>query len=214
MPGRSPESVSSLLAVLAMLSSAQGGPLAEVGAVVYASRHFLTSGGRNELTPDGSHEEGTTMATTAYCTLKIGGRLAGPLSANQEAKDFLEYLKSMKPGGGSVTDYAGFLRPEPGWKIEDWDYEMVAGGDSGNETVISFTMEAEFEGPGAIYDHRAVLTSAATRFMHYRDEPWHRALKLALLELHERLKKSGPDKVIERIWFRDWTFYCGNGGDS
>jgi hypothetical protein len=89
------------------------------------------------------------------------------------------------------------------------------GGETDQETRITFRVEVNSRLDGTIYDWREALTETAFRkFSHYRDAVWHKDLKARLEELNQDIaKRYGAEKLIERIWFREWGFYCGNGGD-
>jgi hypothetical protein len=101
------------------------------------------------------------------------------------------------------------------WQVTQWTSEAEVGGYDEQETRITFRAEISAILDGTIYDARDPLEGHFRAFAHYRDALWHKELKVQLEELNERIvKHHGPEKLIEKIWFRQWEFSCGNGGDS
>jgi hypothetical protein len=49
-------------------------------------------------------------------------------------------------------------------------------------------------------------------FYNYRRYRWHRELIERLDRINANLMGEFRQALVERIWFRDWQWYCGNGG--
>jgi hypothetical protein len=154
------------------------------------------------------------MPVRVKCILGIGGRLAGPPEANgpvlAEVRKVLSKDAPAKRGAGWP---AGLATPD--WQISFWDSAAEIGGETDQETRVGFRVELNCRLDGTIYDSREELAYTHFRwFSHYRDAVWHKDLKARLEELnHDIAKRFGAEKLIEKIWFRQWEFYCGNGGD-
>ncbi len=154
------------------------------------------------------------MPVRVKCTLGIGGRLAGPPEENAiilaELRDLFPPDRPTREGMGWPN---GLVCPD--WQIGFWECAAEVGGKTGMETRIQFRVELESRLDGTIYDCRETLMETHfRRFSHYRDTRWHQHLQTRLEELNrDILKRFGAEKVIERIWFREWQFTCGNGGD-
>ena len=154
------------------------------------------------------------MPVRVKCTLGIGGRLTGPPEDNQtilaELREILPESPPLRAGAGWPN---GVVCPD--WHIAFWDCAAEIGGKQDLETRITFRMELTSRLDGTIYDCREALADTHfRRFSHYREELWHKHLKARLEELNEDIaKRFGAEKLIEKIWFREWQFWCGNGGD-
>jgi len=154
------------------------------------------------------------MPVRVRCTLGIGGRLAGPPEDNGAV---LAEIREVLPKG--APERAGAAWPSgiatPDWQISFWDSAAEPGGETDQETRVTFRAELSSRLDGTIYDSREDLTYTHFHwFSHYRDAVWHKDLKVRLEELnHEIAKRYGAEKLIEKIWFREWQFFCGNGGD-
>ena len=155
------------------------------------------------------------MPVRVKCTLGIGGRLTGPPEDNQtilaELREILPESPPLRAGAGWPNGLVG-----PEWQIGFWNCAAEIGGKKDLETRITFRVELDSRLDGTIYDCREPLTEQHFhRFSHYRDELWHKHLKARLEELNQDIaKRFGAEKLIEKIWFREWQFFCGNGGDS
>ena len=155
------------------------------------------------------------MSVRVRYTLGVGGRLAGPPEENgsilAQVHQVLPALAPARPGGGWP---AGFLRP--GWQLGFWDSAAEIGGANNQETRIGFRAEVICRLDGTIYDAKQELVDTHFyEFCAYRDNVWHKDLKVRLEELNQDIaKQHGAEKLIEKIWFRQWEFFCGNGGDS
>ncbi len=154
------------------------------------------------------------MPVRVKCTLRIGGRLAGP---PEENSIILAELRDLFPPDPPTRNGMGWPNAlvSSDWQIGCWDCAAEVGGKTGMETRILFRVELDGRLDGTIYDCREILMETHfRRFSHYRDAQWHQHLKTRLEELNRDIaKRFGAEKVIEKIWFREWQFTCGNGGD-
>ena len=154
------------------------------------------------------------MPVRVRCVLGIGGRLAG---SPEENRPILAGVQKVLPKDGPAGPGAGWPAGlvRPGWGIGSWDSVAETGGETDQQTRISFRVELDCRLDGTIYDWREELTDTHfRRFSHYRDAVWHKDLKARLEELNQDIiERYGADKLIEKIWFRVWEFHCGNGGD-
>ncbi len=154
------------------------------------------------------------MPVRVTCTLGIGGRLAGPPEDNEI---ILAELREIFPKDPPIT--AGMGWPDglvnSDWQIGFWDCAAELGGKKDMETRIMFRVVLNSRLDGTIYDCREnLMETHFRRFSHYRDALWHKHLKTRLEELNKDItKRFGSEKLIEQIWFREWQFTCGNGGD-
>ena len=154
------------------------------------------------------------MPVRVHCTLGIGGRLAGPPAENGPILAKLQQLlpkeAPTKMGGGWP---AGLISQD--WQVSSWDSAAEVGGENDRETRFTFRLELSSRLDGTIYDCRNELSYTHFHwFSHYRDNVWHKDLKVRLEALnHEIIERYGADRLVEKIWFREWQFWCGNGGD-
>jgi hypothetical protein len=153
------------------------------------------------------------MPVRVRCSLGIGGRLAAPPAENGP---ILQRLRRILPDKAPRQDGSGWpagLAPAS-WQITQWTSRAEVGGEDEQETRITFRVELSTLQEGTIYDARDALEEQFRAFVCYRDALWHKDLKTQLEELNEEIvKRHGYEKLIEKIWFREWQFTCGNGGD-
>ncbi len=155
------------------------------------------------------------MPVRVKCTLGIGGRLTGPPEDNAV---ILAELRDLFPKDAPTREGMGWPNGlvSLGWQIGFWDFAAEIGGKTDMETRILFRVELNSRLDGTIYDcRRDLIDTHFRRFSHYRDALWHKHLKTRLEELNKDIaKRFGAEKLLERIWFREWQFTCGNGGDN
>lgn len=154
------------------------------------------------------------MPVRVTCALGIGGRLAGPPEANDGILALLRVLLPKETPAGVGGGWPGGLATH-GWRITSWNSAAEVGGEDDRETRLTFRCELSTLLDGTIYDCRDELTYTLFHdFTHYRDTVWHKDLKVRLEELnHAIVQRYGSGRLIEKIWFREWRFWCGNGGD-
>jgi hypothetical protein len=152
------------------------------------------------------------MSVRASYVLRIGGRLSGAPNANREAIQAFHKVLPPKPPKGKGQGWPeGFVLP--GYRICQWRSEAERGGQE-DQTRLSFRAEVTLVVSGAVYDNRAPLLRHVAWFYGHRAKRWHKQLKARLLKLNQDyVTARGHETVIEQIWFREWQWYCGNGGD-
>jgi hypothetical protein len=77
-----------------------------------------------------------------------------------------------------------------------------------NEIMFNFRAEVHRARAGSLYLNRLYMLPDVEWFYHYRKYRWHKDLTKRLIELNTKHQAL----LIERIWYRDWQWYCGNGG--
>ena len=154
------------------------------------------------------------MPVRVRCTLGIGGRLAGPPDQNGPTLEEIRKLLPKDPPTQVSGGWPGGLISSD-WQVNFWDSAAEVGGEGDQETRFTFRVELSSRLDGTIYDWRDELSYTHFHwFSHYRDNVWHKDLKVRLEELnHEIARQYGGDKLVEKIWFREWQFWCGNGVD-
>jgi hypothetical protein len=157
------------------------------------------------------------MASRAQYFLRIGGRL----SVKQEKKDIEGMFAGIfgtRPKDGSGT---GARENEPGdnWPIgfvlKDYSvcqWKLSIDHPWPNETMIDFRAEVHHIRDGTLYSNKQKMIKEVEWFYHYRDYKWHDDLTKRLEAVNTQLTSKFKKDVIERFWFRDWQWYCGNGG--
>lgn len=156
------------------------------------------------------------MAVRVSYVLEIGGRLDGDLAANNVIIPQVQLvLPTVPPVGPPPPDWPRGFVP-PGWQVRFWDSRAEIGGSPLRpETRISFRAEVSVVLDGTIHGNQGQLNQHFQRFSNHRGEQWHQQLIVQLGTLNQQIvTQHGPARLIERIWFREWQFYCGNGGDS
>jgi hypothetical protein len=178
------------------------------------------------------------MAVETYYTLSIGGTVGIPfgtgsiedewraLFGDPPSNDQKLALSLAEAGTFDLDWPAGFLRPNvpsrskvlPGasgqaydlggkWEIYEWKIEAQPAAD-GAHTKLTFDAKAEFEGNGGIDDHKESQKGDAEWFFEHWSKRWHQTLRGRLANFNNNHK----GEMIEPARFREWEFYCGNGG--
>jgi hypothetical protein len=162
-------------------------------------------------------------------------RIAGRTKAKADVKlldglkaDLLEIFKGPPAAGTGALSNA----PGDGWPIgfvlkgysvcqwklsplyKDKPYEPKHPDDKNkypqwsDENTIDFMAEVHHTLDGPLYFNRHVMLDEVKWFYHHREYKWH----IELVKRLEELNKKHAGALIERVWFRDWKWYCGNGG--
>lgn len=162
-------------------------------------------------------------------------RIAGRTKPNQEAKALdglkaeLEAIFGKPPGKGTgaLTNTPGDEWPT-GFVLTDYSvcqwhlsplyrdkpYEPKHPSDKAkylkwpDESTIDFIAEVHHTLPGPLYFNRHTMLDEVRWFYHHREYRWH----MDLVDRLERLNARYAAVLLERVWFRDWKWYCGNGG--
>ena len=180
------------------------------------------------------------MSVTTYYTLVVGGTLGVPFDQSSAIREEWAALFGDQPdpkasaeskgsSGGAPPDWPrGFVLDDPKaiahtlkdashtpypieghWEVESWEPGAEPSGN-GAYTKLTFKAEVEFKGNYGIHQHRESQKAAAAWFFDYLDQPWHKALTSRLEKFAE--KHSRKHRIIEPVGFKEWEFYCGNGG--
>lgn len=152
------------------------------------------------------------MPSRASYLLRVGGRLKGDLKVNGAIVEVIRKFFENRPsqGAGSRSAKPGASWPD-GFALKDyhvcaWDFKDE---EEGQETLISFRAEAHHLQKGTLYGNKAKMVPDVEWFYHSPEYQWHRDLKRTLQDWNRMI---GEGNLIERIWFREWQWYCGNGG--
>lgn len=156
------------------------------------------------------------MPARASYELKIEGILKGSLLENKdEIQKFRDLMK--KP-----TEDKGKLGSLEGWPNGFWlrDYRLCRWEADGYRyddtlTILSLYAEVTVFASGPIYEDKVQmpLLEDVEWFYKFKKQNWY---KLEKLGLEARLAKFNSDidtkKLIENLRFREWKWYCGDGG--
>jgi len=152
------------------------------------------------------------MPSRGSYLLRVGGTLKGDLTANgaiiEEIRKFFE--QRPKQGAASFDAKPGAPWPD-GFVLKDyhvcaWDLKVE---EENKETLISFRAEPHHILSGTLYANKDVMVPEVRWFYHSPEYKWHMDLKAKLRAWNQKI---GPENLICWIWFRDWQWYCGNGG--
>ncbi len=171
------------------------------------------------------------MASRGQYLLKIGGRTKPNLESKVLSGLKAELEKTfMQPKGAGTGAFNN--APGDGWPIgfvlkgydvcqwklsplfTDKPYEPKHPDDKkkytkwSDENSIEFLAEVHHTLDGSLYFNRHVMLDEVKWFYHHREYKWH----IQLAELMEELNDKFASVLRDRIWFRDWKWYCGNGG--
>jgi hypothetical protein len=89
-----------------------------------------------------------------------------------------------------------------------WDFRIE---EASFETIVSFRGEVHHILEGTLYGNRGSMIPDVRWFYEGPEYRWHEMLRAKLEEWNTRIAEANR---IERIWFRDWQWYCGNGGGT
>jgi len=169
------------------------------------------------------------MSSRAQYVIKIGGRLKEKLGAAKLDKikdDLDDIFKEVSSGTGAFSNEPGDGWPKgfilKNYSVCSWDlsldepYEPIHPDDKKNnkyknyseEVMVTFRAEIHHKREGSLFFNRLDMLPDVSWFYHYRKYLWHKQLTEKLAAFHGKYE----DSVIEKVWFRDWQWYCGNGG--
>jgi hypothetical protein len=142
--------------------------------------------------------------------LKIAGVLRDAPEANAPAiSDFRKIFSDAPPPAGAGDGWpAGFVLAD--YRACQWSPSVESFAPRQDETLLTFRAEVSILVPGQLYDNRESFLDHVRWFYHYREQPWHAELSKLLKDFNQRQQA----KILDRVWFRDWQWYCGNGGDG
>lgn len=154
------------------------------------------------------------MPSRASYLLRVGGRLRGDLKTNSGIVSEIERFFAAKPvqGVASWQDKPGAPWPD-GFLLKEyhvcaWDLKPE---EEMSQTVIHFRAEVHHIHKGTLYGNKDIMIPDVRWFYEGPEYLWHRELRARLEEWN---KKIGDANRIEHMWFRDWQWYCGNGGGT
>ena len=157
------------------------------------------------------------MASRGQYMLKIAGRLDGAFK-EPDVKEALGTIFSEPGKGEGVPDKLqtggwplGFVLM--GYTACQWDLKVD--NPHPDQTMITFRAEIHHTFPNSLYQNKDEMLRHVKWFYHYRDYRWWQELSAKLDQeanpaLLSRFKQTPC--LRERLWFRDWQWYCGNGG--
>jgi hypothetical protein len=166
------------------------------------------------------------MPAMAWYELKLTGTLSGPSEGNEKLIAQFQDLFPPEPPEPPPSEEAwnelfpwptGFMLP--GYKVVKWlsaaddipnAQSSRATGGADTVTLLTFLAELLAIYPGTLFLNREVMLKEVGWFYRYCNIEWYMDLKRKLNALNSSFAKS--DKLIARVDFRDWKWYCGNGG--
>lgn len=174
------------------------------------------------------------MGSRAQYVLRIAGRVKGNAAPAVKTSLDAEFDKifgkePVTPGTASFDD-----QPGPGWPNgvvlknylacqwrssrdkayaeatpdEKTKYQAKCGAPWPDDYMYGFRAEIHHHLDGSLYLNREKMLPDVKWFYHNREYKWHCDLVRLLWKLNEDHKTI----ILERIWFREWQWYCGNGG--
>jgi hypothetical protein len=184
----------------------------------------------------------SAMASRGQYVLRIAGRMKSGASNQQALKSLESDLKLIfkKPGVGigktgtfnsrwpegfvlenyTVCQWQPSTESEPSEyydlpynpthpeDIKDRDAAKGTGDAWPEQAMFNFRAEIHRSRPGSLYLNRQSMLPDVEWFYTYRKYQWHKDITAHL----KKLNKDHAAVIIEPIWYRDWQWYCGNGG--
>jgi len=165
------------------------------------------------------------MPAMAWYEIKVTGTLGGPSSDNEKLiSEFQDLFPTVPPTPPPSADAWSEMFPWPkgfvlpGYAPVKWlsrPDDIPAAQSStflGVEVVTLLTFNAELLAiyPGTLFQNRVKMVEEVKWFYKYCNLEWYMDLKRRIHILNQSLDASG--KLIDRVDFRDWKWYCGNGG--
>jgi hypothetical protein len=154
------------------------------------------------------------MPSRASYLLRVGGRLRGDARTNSAILGEISKFFGAKPSEARATwqDRPGAPWPDglvlKGYHVCAWDLKDE---EELSQTIVSFRAEMHHILPGTLYGNKASMLPDVQWFYHSPELRWHQDLRTRL----EAWNKSiGETNLVEQLWFRDWQWYCGNGGGT
>jgi hypothetical protein len=154
------------------------------------------------------------MPSRGSYLLRVGGRLRGDAKLNSAVLSEIREFFAAKPARAvaSWQDRPGAPWPDglvlQNYHVCAWD---VKDEEELSKTVVSFRAEMHHILPGTLYGNRASMLPDVQWFYHSPEFQWHRDLRARLESWN---KSIGESNLVEQLWFRDWQWYCGNGGGT
>ncbi len=166
------------------------------------------------------------MPAMAWYEGKVTGLLGGPIKENEKlVLEFQGVFPTMAPAPPPAGEAWNELFPWPkgfvlpGYAPVKWlsvadeiPNAQSSAATKGFDVVTLLTFQAELLAiyPGTLFTNRARMLPDVDWFYKYCNLEWYMDLKRKVNALNDTLGASG--KLISRVDFRDWKWYCGNGG--
>jgi hypothetical protein len=147
------------------------------------------------------------MTSRATYVLRVHGRLRGAPGDNRDAEDEFRRLFE-RPDGPDPTRTGKW--PDglwlEGYEICHWRASVEPA--ARDYTLLDFRAEVNSIRSGQLYDNRDAMLQDVSWFYQYAEQNWHMDLVQQLSEFNSRRNEI----IVDELWFRDWQWYCGNGG--
>lgn len=162
------------------------------------------------------------MASRGQYLLRIGGRLTGSNVQKGVVETVLKELQIFDrpdtnsaegvPGGKRTGGWPkGFILK--GYTVCQWTPpQLLVDSPKEGDTMINFRAEIHHTLPGSLFENKKKMLLDVDWFYNSRDCKWHEDLRRKLDQLNAELEGKYGEALVERVWFRDWQWYCGNGG--
>jgi hypothetical protein len=164
------------------------------------------------------------MPAMAWYEIKVTGTLGGSTRQNQkQIYEFQELFPTKAPPAPPANEWSElFGWPEgfvlPGYKAIRWlsTADDIPAAQSNaflgvdKLTLLTFNAELFATYPGTLFTNRVKMLAEVDWFYRYCNLDWYMDLKRKIHALNDSFAASA--NLIGRVDFRDWKWYCGNGG--
>lgn len=155
------------------------------------------------------------MASRGQYLLRIGGRLRGDVQERAVRRMLGGIFDEPKGPGRGVPGETNVGGWPAGFILRNYipcQWQLSIDHPRRNETMIGFRAEIHHTLPGSLFDNRQIMLPQVRWFYNYRRYRWYRELIERLNGINANLTGEFRQALVERVWFRDWQWYCGNGG--
>lgn len=163
------------------------------------------------------------MPSMGTYELKICGMLKGSVQDNQQGIHFFrDVFPDHAPGGDADKDGSwpsGLVWPgyDVDWKVsvEEEPTERIGADQhwgTGRNTRLTFRYEGVQTWQGTLFDNKDTMLPHVDWFYHYCQKKWQQTLSAQIKDLNVKLQATG--NLLIPVEFRDWKWYCGNGGGT
>lgn len=157
------------------------------------------------------------MPSRSSYVLRINGKLFNNETTPDNKPAIDKFREIFEPPSKPPMNDAKLGWPDglvrEGFKICQWGEDSTRVENYGPHdtfTLLDFRTEIFAVRRGQLYTNRDTMLPDVEWFYHYPDQLWHKQLKERL----ENFNDDHVDRLAEKLWFRDWQWYCGNGGDG
>lgn len=155
------------------------------------------------------------MASRGQYMLKIAGRLDGAFDPREVQETLRGIFDPHDTPEGRYAERGGGAGWPNGFVLIDYiacQWDLKIDNPHPDQTMITFRAEIHHTFPGSLFDNKAEMLRHVNWFYHYRDYRWWQELSARLDREANPALLSRFKQTRERLWFRDWQWYCGNGG--